>query len=203
MIKIINKDNNLIDEGVLKMSIHKFDVKKLEKLNNPERLNMLDLNKIITELDLPTKSTLVDIGAGTGIFSEKLLNLIPDSSCYAFDISEEMIEWMKLNRINNLESRLNVGLMDENKIPLKDDKADLAFMITLHHELENGGELLKDVNRILKDSGKVLICDWKEGKHHHFVKKECIINDLKHANFKDIKEIESSEKLVCIIASKQ
>ncbi|WP_419727368.1 methyltransferase domain-containing protein [Terrisporobacter petrolearius] len=101
-----------------------------------------------------------------------------------------------------MDSRLKTDLMEENKIPLEDKVADLVFMITLHHELENGEKLLKDANRILKDNGKILICDWKEGAHHHFVKKESIISDLKNSNFNNIKEIYASEKLVCIIGSK-
>lgn len=185
-----------------KMSIHKFDVKKLEKLNNPQRVDLINLSKLIGELDLPSDSTLVDIGAGTGIFSEQLLKLIPNSNCFAYDISKEMVKWLEENRAKDFNSRLKVGLMEENQIPLKESKADLVFMITVHHELENGEKLLKDVNRVLKENGKVLICDWKEGAHHHFVKKERIISDLEKSNFNSIKEIEASEKLVCIIASK-
>lgn len=184
------------------MNIHKFDVKKLEKLNNPQRLQMVDLQNLISELDLPSNSVLVDVGAGTGIFSQEFLNSIPDSTCFAYDISKEMIDWIKENRVEKMDSRLKADLMEENKIPLEDKVADFVFMITLHHELENGEKLLKDANRILKDNGKILICDWKEGAHHHFVKKESIISDLKNSNFNNIKEIDASEKLVCIIGSK-
>ena len=181
------------------MSGHKFDVKKLEKLNNPKRLDMIELGKIVNELQLSSKSVLVDIGAGTGIFSEKLLDLVPDSQCYALDISKEMIEWINQNRVPKLKSGLKTKLMDENNIPLEDNMADLAFMITVHHELEDSKTLLKEIKRVLKEDGKVLICDWKEGCHHHFVKKGNIIEDLKLAGFNTIKEIEASEKLVCLI----
>ncbi|HSQ90468.1 class I SAM-dependent methyltransferase [Romboutsia sp.] len=181
------------------MSGHKFDVKKLDKLNNPKRLEMIELGKIVNELQLLSNSVLVDIGAGTGMFSEKLLDLVPDSKCYALDISKEMIEWIDQNRVPKLKSRLKTKLMGENNIPLEDNTADLAFMITVHHELEDGEKLLKEIKRVLKEDGKVLICDWKEGCHHHFVKKDSIIEDLKLAGFNTIKEIEASEKLVCLI----
>ena len=52
------------------MNNHKFDVKKLEKLNNPKRLESLNLDLLIKELNLPSNSTLVDIGTGTGFFAE-------------------------------------------------------------------------------------------------------------------------------------
>lgn len=184
------------------MNEHKFDVKKLDKLNNPERLNLIDVDEIIRQLDLPKESTIVDIGVGTGLFSEVFLDKLPDSKGFGFDISEEMIEWVKKNRIDALDSRLSVGVMDENEIPLAENTADLVFMITVHHELKNPINLLKDVKRLLKSNGKLLICDWKEGVHNHFVTKESILNDLKISGFNNIKELNNSDKLVCLIGNK-
>ncbi len=184
------------------MNGHKFDVKKLDKLNNPKRLEMIDLNKIVNELELPKEPTLVDIGAGTGIFSEAFLNKIPNSTSYALDISKDMIDWMEANRVLQLKSKLHTRLMEENNIPLEGNFADLVFMITVHHELENSEKLLNDAKRVLKENGKILICDWREGAHHHFVKKESILDDLSASGFNNITEIDASEKLVCIIANK-
>lgn len=74
-------------------------------------------------------------------------------------------------------------------------------MITVHHELEHPVDLLKDIKRVLKDNGKLLICDWKEGVKKHFVTKESIINDLKESGLNNVKELNNSEKLVCIVSS--
>jgi len=184
------------------MSGHKFDIKKLDKLNNTERLNLIDVDEIIKQLDLPKKSIIVDIGVGTGLFSEVFLNKLPDSKGFGFDISEEMIEWVNKNRTDALNGRLSVEVMSENQIPLAENTADLIFMITVHHELKSPVNLLKDVKRLLKSDGKLLICDWKEGVHNHFVTKESILSDLKIAGFNNIKELNNSDKLVCLISNK-
>ena len=184
------------------MNNHKFDVKKLEKLNNPERLNLIDVDGIIKELNLPAESAIVDIGIGTGIFSESFLSKLPDSKGFGFDISEEMVKWIKENKLAALNGRLEVAVMSENEIPLDENIADLVFMITVHHELKNPIDLLKDAKRVLKSNGKLLICDWKEDAHKHFVTKESIISDLKIAGFNIIKEVNSSEKLICLIINK-
>lgn len=183
------------------MNNHKFDAKKLDKLNNIERLNLIDTNAIIKELDLPNKSIIVDIGIGTGIFSENFLNQLPNSKGFGFDISKEMINWIKENRLPSLNGRLDVSIMNENELPLDENTADFIFMITVHHELENPVNLLKDVKRVLKSNGKLLICDWKEGAHNHYVSKESILNDLKMASFNNIKELPNSNKLLCLIIS--
>ncbi|GAA0824658.1 class I SAM-dependent methyltransferase [Clostridium tertium] len=184
------------------MNNHKFDVKKLSKLNNPERLSLIDLDKIIEELQLPKDSTIVDIGIGTGIFSEAFLSKLPNSKGLGFDISEDMIKWVKENRKDASTGRLSIAIMSENEIPLAENTADLVFMITVHHELKDPVSLLKDAKRVLKNDGKLLICDWKEGVHKHFVTKESILEDLDSSGFKNIKELNNSNKLISLIATK-
>ncbi|MGG7145788.1 class I SAM-dependent methyltransferase [Clostridium butyricum] len=183
------------------MNTHKFDVTKLDKLNNPERLNLIDLDVIIEKLNLPSNSIIVDIGIGTGIFSENFLTKLPDSKCFGFDISENMIEWVNKNRKDALNGRLSATIMNENHIPLAENTADFVFMITVHHELKEPVKLLRDIKRILNDNGKLLICDWKEGMHNHFVKKESIIHDLKEAGFNTIQEVTNFDKLICLISN--
>ena len=90
--------------------------------------------------------------------------------------------------------------MTENAIPLPENTGYSVFMITVHHELDNSQSLLKDIKRILKKDGKILICDCKEYPNKHCVEKSTIINDLKSVGFSSIEEIYSSEELVCIIA---
>ncbi|MGL4106892.1 class I SAM-dependent methyltransferase [Clostridium sp. LP20] len=184
------------------MNNHKFDIKKLDKLNNPERLNLINIDEIIEELKLPSNSTIVDIGVGTGLFSEVFLNKLPESKGFGFDISEEMINWVNENRKDHLNGRLSVAVMTENEIPLSENTADLVFMVTVHHELKDPIKLLKDVKRLLKDNGKILICDWREGMHHHFVSKESILSDLDLAGFENITELNNSNKLITLIGSK-
>ncbi|MGL5414846.1 MAG: class I SAM-dependent methyltransferase [Clostridium sp.] len=182
------------------MSDHKFDVKKLEKLNNPKRLESLNLDLLIKKLDLPENSTLVDIGTGTGFFAQAILDKLPSSSCIGFDISQDMLNWTTENIVPKFNSRYSVKLMPENEIPAEDNSTDLVFMIAVYHELDNPELLLKEVKRILKPTGKLLICDWKEGSHHHFVKKDDILKTLDQTHFKNIKEIHASEPFVCLIS---
>ena len=54
------------------MAGFKFDPEKMEKLNDPERLNDIPPDFIWEKLDVRTPGTLVDLGAGTGFFSLRL-----------------------------------------------------------------------------------------------------------------------------------
>lgn len=187
---------------------HKFDITHIERLNNPKRLEILDLQKVISHFKLEGDIVLVDIGTGAGIFAETFLKLLPDARCYALDIRHEAIEWIKANRGTYKAGRLIPQLMEESKTPLEDGTADFVFMVTLHHELEEPVELMKECKRILKPGGNLLIADWRRddteaggAPHHHRVEPELAISHLKAAGFGDISVFDGSRRLFCIRAT--
>lgn len=139
----------------------KFNPKKLEKLNNPNRLKSIPPQYIWDKLNLKECKTIADIGAGTGLFSKAFSDLMEGGTVYALDISEVMIQWITENVTNDYKNIIP-KLMGESEIPLEDDSVDLVLMITLHHELENTEVLLNEISRVLKSEGKVCIIDWKK-----------------------------------------
>ncbi len=138
-----------------------FDSKKLEKLNNPTRINAINPDFIWELLKLKNPKVLVDIGAGTGIFSIEFSKKIDNSTIYACDISDVMINWMNENIIPSNPS-IKTVLLNDSSLPIDNTAADLVFMITLHHELDNPKSILNESYRILKKGGKILIVDWKK-----------------------------------------
>ncbi|MCB9480984.1 MAG: class I SAM-dependent methyltransferase [Desulfobacteraceae bacterium] len=143
------------------MTEKKFDSKKLEKLNNPQRLKDIPPDYIIEKLNIKSPDVITDIGAGTGVFSMAFCEHLNPSLVYACDLSDVMIDWIKEN-VNTRCPKIIPVKNEENFLPLDNEISDLAFMITLHHELDNPLLILKEVNRILKPGGKFFIVDWKK-----------------------------------------
>lgn len=142
----------------------KFDVRKLDKLNDPQRLQRENPDLIWDILALEEAAVLVEIGAGTGFVAARFSRRIPSGKVYACDIEETMIAWMK-EHLPEVEGGGIVPLrMDERSVPLADGIADLVYMVNLHHELEDPGAILREAHRLLKPGGKVAIVDWKREK---------------------------------------
>lgn len=182
---------------------HKFDIRNIGMLNDPRRLELLDLQAVCDYFSLDKDISLVDIGTGTGLFAEAFLKLLPEAKCYALDIRQEAVDWIKGNREICKSGRLIPLLMQESKTPLDDNIADFVFMITLHHELEEPIKLMKECRRILKSGGKLLIADWKKDAEdgppkHHRITPESAISDLEAAGFADIGMFDGSKRLFCI-----
>jgi len=144
----------------------KFDPEKMEKLNNPERLNDIPPDFIWEKLDVQNPGTVVDLGAGTGFFSVRFAGMANVDKVYALDIAEVMVDYMKEN-IVPMHDKIEAMKMDESSIPLPDDIAGVLVMINLHHELHEPLKILQESARVLKPGGKLAIVDWKKKETEH------------------------------------
>lgn len=70
---------------------HKFNIKHLDRLNDPKRLELLDLAAVCRHFGLQRDMTLVEIGTGTGLFAEAMLKLLPEARCYALDTTSKYL----------------------------------------------------------------------------------------------------------------
>jgi SAM-dependent methyltransferase len=139
---------------------HKFDISKLERLNDPARFESLPPEVMWRALGDPDSRVIVDIGAGTGLFACRFADLAPDAQVYAIDTEPTMVRWMLTHRPLHLCDRLHPRVGRESAIPLGSGEADLAVMINLHHELVDPLSTYRDVLRVLRIGGQLLVVDW-------------------------------------------
>jgi len=143
------------------MAHYKFDIAKLEKLNDPARFESLPPDLFFAALDVPDgPSVIVEIGAGTGLFAEAIAGLAPQATVYVADIAEEAIEWMRENRVGVAEGRIVPVLAGETHVPLDDAIADALYMINIHHEFVDTAASYREALRLLKPGGRLLVVDW-------------------------------------------
>ena len=143
------------------MNEKKFDPQKLQKLNNPQRLIDIPPDFVRAKLNTAKPAVLVEIGAGTAFFSIAFLQVFKPSTIYACDLSEVMINWVKENVSPKYPNIIPVK-SEEHSVPLDDRIANLVFMITVHHELDNPSRTVEESYRILKPGGEIFIVDWKK-----------------------------------------
>ena len=143
------------------MNAQKFDHRKLQKLNNPQRLADIPPQYICDKLAIQKPDVLVEIGAGTAFFSIAFLQQLKPSAIYACDLSEVMINWIRKNVSPKYPTIIPLK-SEEHSVPLKDEIAELVCMINLHHELDNASSIVKESHRILKPGGEICIVDWKK-----------------------------------------
>jgi SAM-dependent methyltransferase len=141
----------------------KFDPTKLERLNDPARFEYLDPEAIWAAACVENPRTIVDIGAGTGLFACRLAQFAPEAEVFAIDIEPTMVRWMLENRSPEVCPGLRPMLGHEARVPLPTGEADLVVMINLHHELVDPIENYREALRLLRIGGKLVVADWRPG----------------------------------------
>lgn len=185
------------------MSGQKFDVRKFEKLNNPGRLKKIPIVEIVKEMELKDVETIVDLGAGTGLFAKEVAKLYPNAKILGLDNAQIMIDYLNENIVDKMP-KLQPILVDGVTIPLKTETVDLLFTVTVHHELDEPLKVIKEANRVLRQNGTLLIIDWKDSyrPNHGMYKIETIVSQLEIGGFNVVKTDESFDAINVIVAKK-
>lgn len=145
------------------MAHFKFDVSKMERLNDEGRFDSLIPEVMWAALGSPSPRTIIDIGAGTGLFARRFAVMAPSAIVYAADSEPRMIRWMTEHPDPAAGEQIRPILSEETRVPLPDGIADLALMINLHHELEDPAATYREAARLVAGGGQILVADWAPG----------------------------------------
>ncbi|HSV98054.1 MAG TPA: class I SAM-dependent methyltransferase [Spirochaetota bacterium] len=140
---------------------HRFDPKNIQRLDSPERRELLPPSRILDNMGLGPGQSFLDIGAGAGYFSFPALEIVGESGrVIAVDVSAEMLDEMK-RRAGAAAHNIEYLLCDSAALLLPDGSVDTALMALLLHEVEERAGQLAEVGRVLKKGGRLAVIEWK------------------------------------------
>jgi ubiquinone/menaquinone biosynthesis C-methylase UbiE len=130
--------------------------------------------KYLQKFGIKPGSVVVDYGCGTGAcIRDASLMTGEKGTVYAVDIHEMAIDSVeKLIRKHSLKNVRTV-LTDGNRTSLPDDAADLIYALDMFHMVKDNGSFLKELNRITREDGILII---EDGHQPRALSKEKIIN---------------------------
>lgn len=108
-----------------------------------------------------------DIGAGTGFITEALIRA--GLKVIAVDKSEAMLSIMK-EKFAGVKD-INFYLGDGERLSILNNSVDFAFANMYLHHVESPSTAIKEMARILKGDGRLVITDLDE-HNHEFLKNE-------------------------------
>lgn len=136
-----------------------FDVANAARLDAPERIESLPPADVIAALKIGEGDIIADIGAGTGYFAIPMARIASTGTVYAVDAQSGMLEIMK-DRATGVD---NLQLIQANAVAttLQSSSCGLAFYANVWHEFEQRDKVLQEARRILRDTGRIAILDWR------------------------------------------
>ncbi len=150
-----------------------------------------DTEEIMERLHVKSGDIIADIGAGSGYFTIPFASRVGDTGLvFAEDIQIEMINYItrKVEDLDLKNVRVIFGKTDDPS--LLNNFFNLVFLANTYHELEMPYQMLKNIYKDLKYSGKLAIIDWDPAKKSPFgppiyekVPEDVLIREVENAGF--------------------
>ncbi|HAM41384.1 MAG TPA: SAM-dependent methyltransferase [Candidatus Omnitrophica bacterium] len=103
---------------------------------------------------------VLDVGAGPGWIPIRLAILSPDYRIDAIDLSAPMLELAREHaKAFGVARRIRFSLGDAKRLPFEDQRFDLVLCHNLLHQLPDPLVALREINRVAKPDGALLIRD--------------------------------------------
>jgi len=139
---------------------------KYDFLNHTLSLGIDNLwrKKAIKQLKEDQPKLILDIATGTGDFAIAALKLDPEK-VIGVDISAGMLEFGKKKMIKRgLSDMIEMRLGDSEGLEFEENKFDAVIVAFGVRNFENLEEGLKDMHRVLKETGKVVVLEFSRPK---------------------------------------
>lgn len=130
-------------------------------LERPEREAEEKPTILLDSLKLEPDDVVADIGAGTGYFTFRLAERVPQGRVLAVDIQQEMLDLLNAAEaergLTNVEPLL--GTVDDPKLPA--GEVDLVLMVDAYHEFDHPAEMMAGIVQSLAPGGRVALVEYR------------------------------------------
>ncbi len=99
---------------------------------------------------------VLDVGCGTGVLLERILDRCPDSRVSGVDLSPAMVAQAR----RRLPQRVTLEVADAEALPFPAHSFDLAMSVSSFHFWPAPRRALAELRRVLRPGGRLVITDW-------------------------------------------
>lgn len=116
------------------------------------------LSFLKTWAEISPTDTILDVACGTGEFEQLLLDEYSLQQIVGVDISEKMLAIAKQKCIAYPQASFQIA--SASNLPFDNDSFDVIVSANSFHYFDDPLAALKEMRRVLKPDGKVIILDW-------------------------------------------
>jgi predicted methyltransferase len=104
---------------------------------------------------------IVDVGAGTGVFSMLLSDAVgPDGVVFAEEVVDRFSSYIAERAEHERRTNVVSVLGTETGIGLPPRSVDLAFLCDVYHHFDHPAEMLASIRSALRDGGELFLVDF-------------------------------------------
>ncbi|MBL7700367.1 MAG: class I SAM-dependent methyltransferase [Chitinophagaceae bacterium] len=130
-------------------------------LERPQRSQQENTDEIVKSMQLEPSTVVADVGAGTGYYTFRISQLVPDGKVYAVEIQDELITKLNDKKSERNISNVEVIRGDTTTTNLPSSSVDMALMVDVYHELSWPREIIRSIVQSLKPGGRLVLVEYK------------------------------------------
>lgn len=134
----------------------RFDPARAAILDDPARFAYVSPDTLLEELAPARSATLVDFGAGTGLYAIAIAQRRPDLRVVALDEQPAMLQHLRAT--TESAGAANVEVIGPSGLAALNGRTDAVLALNVLHEL--GDESLDELRALLAPHGIALMVDW-------------------------------------------
>ena len=114
------------------------------------------IGETLNRLEINQGERILDLGCGTGVLIQRLLQVSPEIEVFGIDSCAEMLEIAKQKLPESVD--LKVGIADN--LPFPSNSFDVVVSTSAFHYFRDPSQALQEAKRVLKPTGRLVITDW-------------------------------------------
>ena len=118
-------------------------------------IDRIEINSILKFFPITKRNKILDIGAGTGRITEKLVN--SNSTILELDISPEMLKIARIKINKFINSNIYYVISSADELPIKNKTFDKVISVRVIHYVNNWRNTLSEISRVIKRNGLIFI----------------------------------------------
>lgn len=132
--------------------------------------------EILMKFGVSEEDVVADIGCGRGNFTIPLGKIINRNKIYALDNSEKMLDEVDKRAIFSELNNIITIKTDHNNLKLESSSITFALACNVIHEVEDKQAFLEEINRMLKNNGKLALLNHSIQCEEHQIKAKDLIS---------------------------
>ncbi|HEY0810866.1 MAG TPA: class I SAM-dependent methyltransferase [Longimicrobiales bacterium] len=121
-------------------------------LSSPIRKWLLQPARVVRSLGVDQTDRVLDLGAGSGVVSEYVLNTLPNARLVLVDAQLSMLVQAR-KRVRRHSTRALLANAVAEALPFPNGSFDAVLMVTVLGEVDNVIHALREVHRVLRPGG--------------------------------------------------
>lgn len=130
-------------------------------LERPQRDQEEKTSRLVRNLPLQPGDTVADIGAGTGYFSFRMAERVPEGKVMAVDIQQEMLDIIESRKTEGFPTNVETVLGTERDPGLPANSIDLILLVDAYHEFSWPREMGEAMAMALKPGGRLVLVEYR------------------------------------------